>query len=98
MASRSTRTTRTSTTARARSASRRVYFVATRHEEFADPDWTFPAGSVVLDPWRFVPERPGVEVVPVGVGRGLDAHDAGDAVEALTERSRRAVAAASERT
>ena len=47
-----------------------VYFVATRHPEFALPEWEFPAGSVVLDPWRFVPARDGVEVVPVGHGRG----------------------------
>ena len=46
-----------------------VYFVATRHAEFALPEWEFPAGSVVLDPWRFVPERAGVEVIPVGRGR-----------------------------
>jgi UDPglucose 6-dehydrogenase len=50
-----------------------VYFVATKHTEFARPEWEFPAGSVVLDPWRFVPERTGVEVVPVGYGRGADA-------------------------
>jgi UDPglucose 6-dehydrogenase len=50
----------------------RVYFVATKHDEFADPDWAFPAGSVILDPWRFVPQRPGVEVVAIGHGRGAD--------------------------
>lgn len=47
----------------------RVYFVATKHEEFGSLDWKFPAGAVVVDPWRFVPEREGVEVIPVGVGR-----------------------------
>ena len=46
----------------------RVYFVATRHEEFASDGWSYPAGSVVLDPWRYVAARPDVEVVPVGVG------------------------------
>jgi UDPglucose 6-dehydrogenase len=45
-----------------------VYVVATRHAEFADPEWTFPRGSAVLDPWRFVSRRDGVEVVHVGVG------------------------------
>jgi len=45
-----------------------VYFVATKHPEFADPLWEFPADSVVLDPWRFVPEHEGVEVIPVGIG------------------------------
>jgi UDPglucose 6-dehydrogenase len=47
-----------------------VYFVATRHEEFAEPGFEFPEGSVVIDPWRFVPPRPGLEVVHVGDGRG----------------------------
>lgn len=46
----------------------RVYFVATRHDEFASPDWRYPESSVVLDPWRFVGPRAGVEVIPVGVG------------------------------
>jgi UDPglucose 6-dehydrogenase len=45
-----------------------VYFVATKHPEFADPLWEFPADSVVLDPWRYVPLREDVEVVRVGVG------------------------------
>jgi hypothetical protein len=46
----------------------RVYFVATCHEEFAGPDWAFPAGSTVIDPWRYVPRREGVEVIHVGIG------------------------------
>ena len=47
-----------------------VYVVATRHEEFASPEWTFPRGSVVVDPWRYVPRRDDVEIVHVGVGAG----------------------------
>jgi UDPglucose 6-dehydrogenase len=46
----------------------RVYFVATKHDEFADPDWEFPAGSTVIDPWRYIPRRDGVEIIHVGVG------------------------------
>jgi UDPglucose 6-dehydrogenase len=45
-----------------------VYFVATNHKKFAEPDWRFPPGSVVIDPWRFVPRQAGVEVIYVGVG------------------------------
>jgi UDPglucose 6-dehydrogenase len=45
-----------------------VYFVATNHREFASSGWRFPQGSVVLDPWRYLPQHEGVEVVPVGVG------------------------------
>lgn len=50
-----------------------VYFVATNHADFAAEDWRFPEGSIVLDPWRYVPQRDGVEVIPVGVGASLDA-------------------------
>jgi UDPglucose 6-dehydrogenase len=46
----------------------RVYVVATNHAEFSAPDWEFPAESVVIDPWRGVGDREGVEVVSVGVG------------------------------
>jgi UDPglucose 6-dehydrogenase len=45
-----------------------VYFVATNHEEFARHDWRYPRGSVVIDPWRFVPPHDDVEIVHVGVG------------------------------
>lgn len=45
-----------------------VYVVATNHDEFAD--WPFEAGSVVIDPWRYVAPRPGVTVVPVGGRNG----------------------------
>jgi UDPglucose 6-dehydrogenase len=62
-----------------------VYFVATKHDEFADPSWEFPAGSVVLDPWRFVPQRPGVEVVSIGHGRSeADRASLADALLAST--------------
>jgi UDPglucose 6-dehydrogenase len=43
-----------------------VYFVATNHSEFADPSWRFPQGSIVIDPWRYIPKQGGVEVIPVG--------------------------------
>jgi len=47
----------------------RVYFVATKHPEFAAADWRFPAGSTIIDPWRYIAPRADVEVVPVGLGR-----------------------------
>jgi UDPglucose 6-dehydrogenase len=50
-----------------------IYVVATRHPEFADPSWRFPPGSVVLDPWRYLPKQAGVEIVPLGVGPALTA-------------------------
>lgn len=40
------------------------FVVATCHEALRE--FPFPAGSVVIDPWRFVASREGVEVVRVG--------------------------------
>ena len=42
------------------------YFVGTRHEAFRS--FGYEPGSVVLDPFRYVPQQPGVDVVPIGVG------------------------------
>jgi UDPglucose 6-dehydrogenase len=47
-----------------------VYFVATNHRQFATSDWEFPTGSVVIDPWRYIPRREGIDVIHVGVGDG----------------------------
>ena len=41
-----------------------VFFVATAHPEYAERG--FPKGSVVIDPWRMVPDREGVEVRRLG--------------------------------
>ena len=43
-----------------------TYFIATNHPEFAT--YTFPAGSTVIDPWRYIPDQEGVNVIRVGVG------------------------------
>lgn len=41
-----------------------VYFIATKHECFKG--FEFPEGSVVIDCFRFIPEREGVEVIGIG--------------------------------
>jgi len=41
-----------------------VFLIGTKHPGFVDFD--FPQGSVVIDPWRCIPQRPGVKVVSVG--------------------------------
>ena len=41
-----------------------VFLIGTRHELFRE--MKFPAGSVVVDPWRYVPDQEGVRVVRVG--------------------------------
>lgn len=45
------------------------FVVATKHQAFVE--FPFPVGSLVIDPWRFVPDRPGVEVLRVGAGPSL---------------------------
>ena len=41
-----------------------VFLIGTMHQQFKS--FEFPRGSIVLDPWRFIPEIDGVEVIPVG--------------------------------
>jgi UDPglucose 6-dehydrogenase len=41
-----------------------IYFVATKHARFLDAE--FPPGSVVLDPFGFMPDRLGVTLVRIG--------------------------------
>lgn len=38
-----------------------TYFIGTKHERYAD--YQFPRGSVVLDPFGYIPDQEGVEVV-----------------------------------
>lgn len=42
-----------------------IYFVATKHPEYAKPGY-FKPGSVVIDPFGYVPDADGVRVVRVG--------------------------------
>jgi UDPglucose 6-dehydrogenase len=41
-----------------------LFFIATRHPEY--PDAEFPSGSVVLDPWGYIPDRDGITVERIG--------------------------------
>jgi len=41
-----------------------VFFISTKHPEFLD--YEFPQGSIVLDPWRFIPDMDGVTVQRIG--------------------------------
>lgn len=44
-----------------------VFLVATQHPHFACYD--YPAGSVIIDPFRYVPDKDGCTVVRIGEGR-----------------------------
>lgn len=48
-------------TALAKSA---VFVIGTQHGEW--PTCVFPSGSVVIDPWGYMPDQPGITVVRVG--------------------------------
>lgn len=41
-----------------------VFLIGCRHPEYKDT--TFPKGSVVIDPWRYIPDQNGVEVISIG--------------------------------
>ena len=41
-----------------------LFFIATRHPEYAEA--SFPPGSMVLDPWGYIPDQEGVNVVRIG--------------------------------
>ena len=41
-----------------------VFFIGTNHDKFLD--YTFPKGSVVIDPWRIMSPQDGVELISVG--------------------------------
>ena len=41
-----------------------VFLIGTKHPEWID--FPFPQGSVVIDPWRYIPRREGVQVIYVG--------------------------------
>jgi UDPglucose 6-dehydrogenase len=41
-----------------------IFLIGTMHRDFVGFD--FPEGSIVIDPWRYIPQRPGVKVVSVG--------------------------------
>jgi UDPglucose 6-dehydrogenase len=44
-----------------------VFLVGTKHECFKD--YEFPVGSVVIDPWRYIPDKAGITIIRVGEGK-----------------------------
>lgn len=41
-----------------------IYFISTNHDQFLE--FPFPEGSVVIDPWGYIPDQTGVEVMRIG--------------------------------
>ena len=48
----------------------RCYFIGTKHDEFLD--YNFEEGSVVIDPWRYIPESDKYKLISIGVGEGYE--------------------------
>lgn len=42
----------------------KIFFIATKHPEYQEE--VFPAGSIVIDPWRYIPNQSGVDVRRIG--------------------------------
>lgn len=42
----------------------RIFFIGTKHEVFKN--YIFPAGSIVIDPFRYIPEQDGVYIKRIG--------------------------------
>lgn len=47
-----------------------LVFIACRHERYRD--YKFPAGSIVVDPFRYIPDQAGVEVIRIGEPQDID--------------------------
>lgn len=45
-----------------------TYVIGTQHQRYKD--YNFPKGSRVLDPFRYIPDKPGVTVVRIGDAKG----------------------------
>lgn len=44
-----------------------VYVITTKHKEWID--FNFPKGSVVIDPWRYIPDKEGITILRIGEGK-----------------------------
>lgn len=41
-----------------------IYFISTNHDQFLE--FPFPEGSVVIDPWGYIPDQEGIDVMRLG--------------------------------
>ena len=47
-----------------------LYFIGTKHPDFTD--FPFEDGSVVIDPWRYIPESDKYKLISIGIGEGYE--------------------------
>jgi len=45
-----------------------LYFIGTKHQDFLS--FPYAEGSLILDPWRYIPDKEGVEVIQIGTRSG----------------------------
>ena len=43
-----------------------VYFIGTKHPDFTS--YSYNQGSIIIDPWRYIPEQNNCEIIHIGVG------------------------------
>lgn len=41
-----------------------IFFISTKHEEFKT--YNYPLGSIIIDPWRYIPTIDGISVIRIG--------------------------------
>ena len=41
-----------------------LYFIGTKHPEFVN--FPFEKGSIIIDPWRYIPENEDYKVISIG--------------------------------
>jgi len=41
-----------------------IFFIGCKHEEFLN--FHFPSGSIIIDPFRYIPDQPGCKVIRIG--------------------------------
>ena len=41
-----------------------LYFIGTKHPEFVN--FPFESGSIIIDPWRYIPENEDYKVISIG--------------------------------
>ena len=47
-----------------------IYFIGTKHPDFTT--YPYNQGSIILDPWRYIPEQDSCEVIHIGVGKTIE--------------------------
>ena len=43
-----------------------IYFIGTKHPDFTS--YSYNQGSIIIDPWRYIPEQNNCEVIHIGIG------------------------------